>query len=57
MVFTKLIGLTNIFQSIIRAHENVQNGRIYIDKTEIFDANINRSPTSYLANSDDERSQ
>lgn len=35
----------------------MRNGRIYIGETEILDANINRSPTSYLKNPAEERAQ
>lgn len=41
--------------SIYRAHENLQNGRLYVSKGELLDANINRSPTAYLQNPEDER--
>lgn len=43
------------WQSIAAAHENMQQGRLYIDETEVLDANINRSPTSYLNNPQAER--
>lgn len=53
--------LHNIFfsllQSIVRAHESMQEGRIYVQETEIVDASINRSPTSYLNNPEEERAQ
>lgn len=44
-------------QSITNAHNNLQNGRIYIGETEVLEANINRSPSSYLHNPEEERSQ
>lgn len=44
-------------QSIVRAHEGMRNGRLYIGETEILDANINRSPTSYLKNPESERAR
>lgn len=46
-----------VLQSIVAAHENMQNARIFIDETEILDANINRSPTAYLNNPAAERAQ
>lgn len=42
-------------QSIVRAHENLQSGRIYIGDTEVKGASRNRSPTSYLLNPEEER--
>lgn len=42
-------------QSIVRAHENLQKGRIYIGETEVKGASRNRSPTSYLLNPEKER--
>lgn len=41
----------------MRAHDNVQEGRIFISQTEIHDANINRSPNAYMNNAKDERDQ
>ncbi|KAG1702408.1 Neutral ceramidase [Nymphon striatum] len=41
--------------SIERAHRNIQMARIYHSKGELLNANINRSPTSYLLNPPDER--
>lgn len=35
----------------------MQEGRLYIEETEILDASINRSPTSYLNNPEEERAQ
>lgn len=46
-----------ICQSIVRAHQSMQEGRIYIETTEIVDASINRSPTSYMNNPEEERAQ
>lgn len=51
-IFAKFIS-----QSIVKAHNNLQDGRIYIGETEVLEANINRSPTSYLHNPTEERSQ
>lgn len=46
-----------IFNSVVNAHNTLQNGRIYIGETEVLEANINRSPSSYLFNPEEERSQ
>lgn len=35
----------------------MQSAKIFIDETEILDANINRSPSAYLNNPADERAQ
>lgn len=42
-------------QSIVRAHENLQSGRIFVGETEVKNASRNRSPTSYLLNPEEER--
>lgn len=41
--------------SIVRAHESLQPGNIEIAKGHIPDANINRSPTAYEMNPDEEK--
>jgi neutral ceramidase len=46
-----------IAQSIIKAHENVQSGRVLYTEGLLSDANINRSPTSYMANPAEERAR
>lgn len=45
------------FQSIKRATDNLVDGRIYFSKTTVLNANINRSPSSYLRNPAEERAQ
>ena len=45
------------FQSIRRAHVNVKPAEIFYSEGELHDANINRSPTSYLANPESERAK
>lgn len=45
-----------IVQSIIYAHDNLQNGILAVSQGELFDTNINRSPQSYLLNPESERS-
>lgn len=44
-------------QSIKRATDNLVEGRIFLAKTTVLNANINRSPTSYLRNPAEERAQ
>lgn len=46
-----------ITQSIINAHNNMFEGRIFISETEVQDANINRSPSAYANNSPEEKAQ
>ncbi|KAL2493667.1 Neutral/alkaline non-lysosomal ceramidase [Forsythia ovata] len=46
-----------IEQSIIQAHDNLQPGSIYVNKGELLDAGVNRSPSAYLNNPADERSR
>lgn len=46
-----------ITQSIISAHNNMFEGRVFISQTEIDDANINRSPSAYANNPAEERAQ
>ena len=44
-------------QSIERAHENLQEGSLEFAYGELLEANINRSPTSYLYNPAEERAK
>lgn len=46
-----------ITQSIINAHNNMIEGRIFIAETEINDASINRSPIAYANNPEEEKAQ
>jgi neutral ceramidase len=46
-----------IVQSIERAHANLQPATLRFNIGELLDANINRSPTSYLANPEEERAE
>ncbi|KAK4762835.1 hypothetical protein SAY86_008603 [Trapa natans] len=46
-----------IEKSIIQAHENLRPGSIFVNKGEILDAGINRSPSAYLNNPATERSK
>lgn len=46
-----------IFQSIRIAHENRAPSRVYYNKGELLEANINRSPSAYEANPQSERSR
>ncbi|EEH08915.1 neutral ceramidase [Histoplasma capsulatum G186AR] len=41
--------------SIKRAHQSLAPGRLTFGSTEVEDANINRSPSAYLANPEEER--
>ncbi|KAL8525693.1 hypothetical protein ACS0TY_015071 [Phlomoides rotata] len=45
-----------IEQTIIQAHDNLRPGSIYVNKGEILDAGVNRSPSAYLNNPAGERS-
>ena len=47
-------GITN---SIVMAHESQRSGKILLANGELDEANINRSPTSYLENPVEERAQ
>lgn len=49
--------VNGIANAIVMAHENLQSGKIFIANGELEDSNINRSPTSYLLNPEDERAQ
>ncbi|XP_038892835.1 neutral ceramidase 2-like [Benincasa hispida] len=46
-----------IEKSIIQAHENLLPGSILINKGELIDAGVNRSPSAYLNNPASERSR
>lgn len=46
-----------IVLAIRRAHENMQLSTLYWAEGQLHNANINRSPTSYMANPVEERSQ
>ena len=47
--------VNGIVQSVIRAHENLQLGLIKFNTGDVDDANINRSPASYLNNPDKDK--
>ncbi|XP_015117152.1 neutral ceramidase [Diachasma alloeum] len=47
--------VNGITKSIERAHDAVLPGRIFVDRGEVLDANINRSPQAYLNNPKTER--
>ncbi|XP_072938612.1 neutral ceramidase [Epargyreus clarus] len=49
--------IAGILRSIVVAHTNVQPAKMEYGETEILDANINRSPTSYLRNPPEERAK
>ncbi|XP_059626545.1 neutral ceramidase 1-like isoform X2 [Cornus florida] len=44
-----------IEQSIIQAHNNLQPGSIFVNKGELLDAGVNRSPSAYMNNPAAER--
>eukprot|EP00850_Spirogloea_muscicola_P010949 SM000066S20424 [mRNA] locus=s66:236717:241882:+ [translate_table: standard] len=46
-----------IERSIVLAHNNLRPGTISVAEGELLEANINRSPSAYLANPADERAQ
>ncbi|KAK1264876.1 Neutral ceramidase [Acorus gramineus] len=46
-----------IEKSIIQAHENLRPGTIFINKGELLDAGVNRSPSAYLNNPSEERNK
>ncbi|XP_053680554.1 neutral ceramidase-like [Anopheles nili] len=41
--------------AIVRAHENVREGRVFLSETTVHEANINRSPSAYENNPQEER--
>lgn len=47
--------VNGITASVVMAHNNMQDARIMIGQGELDNANINRSPTSYLENPAEER--
>ncbi|KAL1307247.1 hypothetical protein HN51_049220 [Arachis hypogaea] len=46
-----------IEKSIVEAHENLHPGSIFVNKGELLDAGVNRSPSGYLNNPAEERSK
>uniref|UniRef100_A0A146ME47 Neutral ceramidase n=1 Tax=Lygus hesperus TaxID=30085 RepID=A0A146ME47_LYGHE len=46
-----------IVRSIQRAHKTLADGKIFVSHGQVLDANINRSPTSYLRNPAEERAK
>lgn len=46
-----------IEKSIVQAHENLRPGSIFVNKGELLDAGVNRSPSAYLNNPAAERSK
>lgn len=44
-----------IVRSINRAHQSMKKGRIYYNEGQLLDASINRSPSAYLNNTEEER--
>ncbi|XP_068227138.1 putative neutral ceramidase C isoform X1 [Palaemon carinicauda] len=46
-----------VVKSIEMAHENVRPGHLYVSSGELLDSSINRSPTGYLNNPEEERAK
>ncbi|XP_001658093.2 neutral ceramidase [Aedes aegypti] len=46
-----------IAQSIIRAHNSMIDAKIYVSEIDVEDANINRSPSAYENNPEEEKAQ
>ncbi|OAY61128.1 neutral ceramidase 1 [Manihot esculenta] len=46
-----------IEKSIVQAHENLRPGSIFVNKGELLDAGVNRSPSAYLNNPAEERNK
>ncbi|KAK9727165.1 hypothetical protein RND81_05G263000 [Saponaria officinalis] len=49
--------VNGIEQSIILAHENLRPGSIFVNKGELLDASVSRSPSAYLNNPFEERNK
>lgn len=49
--------VSGIYNSIVRAHNNLASGTIRVNAGDLLDASINRSPTAYLLNPSTERGQ
>ncbi|EEF41859.1 neutral ceramidase 1 [Ricinus communis] len=46
-----------IEKSIVQAHKNLRPGSIFVNKGELLDAGVNRSPSAYLNNPAEERNK
>jgi len=49
--------VSGITQAIIMAYDSAQPGYIKVNQGKLYDSNINRSPTSYLLNPEEERAE
>nr|XP_040568056.1 LOW QUALITY PROTEIN: neutral ceramidase-like [Lepeophtheirus salmonis] len=47
--------VSGVVESIRRAHKNIKPSNIYYTEGKLYDSNINRSPTSYEANPEEEK--
>ena len=47
--------VAGIASAVVDAHNNLQTSTITMNEGDLFESNINRSPTSYLLNPEDER--
>nr|CAD1824088.1 unnamed protein product [Ananas comosus var. bracteatus] len=51
------VVVDGIEKSIIQAHENLRPGKLFVNKGDLLDAGVNRSPSAYLNNPASERIQ
>ena len=49
--------VNGIVESIKQAHDNMKPGHLYINNGTLLDASINRSPSAYLNDPEEERSK
>ena len=47
--------MAGIVKAIQLAHENMNEGNLFTGSGELLEANINRSPSAYLMNPEEER--
>ncbi|KAF5307298.1 hypothetical protein FQR65_LT07014 [Abscondita terminalis] len=46
-----------IIKAVIKAHDSLQDAKIFISSKTVFDVNVNRSPQAYLLNPENERNE
>lgn len=49
--------VTGIEHAVVRAHESLAPGQLFVATGELLDANVNRSPTAYVMNPEEERAE
>jgi len=49
--------VNGISEAILMAHRNLEEGNVFVNQGSLYDSNINRSPTSYLLNPEEERAE